>query len=699
MEKKYILLNNMLMQKENNFYQLDKDLLAVEEFQKEVNEKLFKPEEEFESYSDRIYYLVQNNFYDSLLFECYSDTQLNEIAELIYSKKFKFQSFMAISKFYQSYALKTDDKKYYLETYEDRIIACALFLAQGDFSLAKEYALAMIEQRYQPATPTFSNAGKLRSGELVSCFLLSMGDSLNSINYNLSTCGQLSKLGGGVSVNLSQLRARNESIKGVEGAASGVLPVMKLMEDTFSYVNQLGQRQGAGVAYLNIFHWDLEEFLSTKQIAGDEKSRLQTLSIGLTVPDKFFDLARENKPFYVFAPHTVYLEYGETLDDLDIDKIYDDLVANPNVKKKELNARKILTNIAKLQFESGYPYLFFKTNANKEHALKSIGEIKITNLCTEIMQLQETSIINDYGVEDEIKRDISCNLGSLNITNVMESKSIAESVKTAMYALTDVSDICDITVAPGVQKANEELHSVGLGAMNLHGYLAKNKINYESEEAKDFVNTFFMMVNYYSLLASCEIATDRRKTFVGFKDSEYANGKYFTKYIENDYSPKYDKVKVLFDGMHIPNQEDWKKLCELVMKNGLYNAYRLTIAPTQSIGYVQNATPSIAPIVDLVERRTYGNSTTYYPMPYLTRKNRFFYKSAYNMDMYKLIDLVAVAQQHIDQGISTTLYVDSNTSTRELARYYIYAHQKGLKALYYTRTKNLAFAECETCSI
>ena len=146
------------------------------------------------------------------------------------------------------------------------------------------------------------------------CFLLESDDSLNSINYNLNTMGQLSKIGGGVSCNLSKIRSRGEAIKGVEGASSGVVPVMKLMEDTFSYVNQLGQRAGAGVAYLNIFHWDIEEFLETKKISCDEKSRLQTLSIGVVIPDKFVELAKENKPFYVFAPYTVYKQYGEHLD-------------------------------------------------------------------------------------------------------------------------------------------------------------------------------------------------------------------------------------------------------------------------------------------------------------------------------------------------------------------------------------------------
>lgn len=474
---------------------------------------------------------------------------------------------------------------------------------------------------------------------------------------------------------------------------------MKLMEDTFSYVNQLGQRAGAGVANLNIFHWDIEEFLSTKKIAGDEKSRLQTLSIGVVVPDKFIELAREGKDMYVFAPHTVFCEYGVHLDDMDIDAVYEELVANPNVRKRKIDPRGLLTNIARTQFESGYPYLMYKSNANHAHALKNIGQVKQSNLCQEIMQLQETSTINDYGVEDVIRRDINCNLGSLNIVNVMENKNIAQAVEVAMRALTQVSDLSNIANAPSVAKANRELHAVGLGAMNLHGYLAKNKISYESKEARDFVRTFFMIVNFHSIMASALMAMERDAVFKDFEKSDYASGEYFKKYLETDYSPQTKKVQKLFEGINIPTPSDWEELMLCVKRNGMYHAYRMAIAPTQSIGYVQNATPSISPIVDIVERRTYGDSTTYYPMPYLSKQNFFFYKSAYEMDMMKMIDLVAEAQEHIDQGVSLVLYVTSETSTRELVRYYLYAHHKGLKSLYYTRTKNLSISECSSCSV
>lgn len=693
---KHIELNNLIMQRdEEGFFRLDKDKEAVAAFMEEVKEK----SPSFSSHKEKIDFMINNDYYENF-YEKYSTDDVVRVFELTHRYNFKFQSYMAVTKFYRDYAVKTNDKSMYLEHYPDRVAAVALHLGQGNVDTAILLAKAMMEQRLQPATPTFLNAGKSRRGELVSCFLLEMDDTLNSIGYVLNTCMQLSKIGGGVAVNLSKLRGRGEPIKGVEGAAKGIMPVLKLMEDAFSYADQMGQRKGSGAGYYNIFGWDVLEFLDSKKINADEKIRLKTLSIGLIVPNKFYELAKNDEMLYVFAPYSVYKAYGQHLDDMDLDVMYDVLLKDDRVKKRPvMKARDMLIKIAMTQLESGYPYIMNKTNANKAHALKGIGNIKMSNLCTEIFQLQETSEINDYGTPDIIRRDISCNLASLNIVNVMEQKKIRESVHEGMIALTAVSDMSSVPNAPGVVKANSELHSVGLGAMNLHGFFAKNKIQYDSEEAIDFVRTFFMMVNFYSIEKSMEIAKERGVTFAEFEKSDYATGVYFDKYLTTDYRPKTEKVKRLFVEIYIPTPEDWAKLKEKVMKYGMYHAYRLAIAPTGSISYLQNATPSVMPVVEQIEVRTYANSTTYYPMPYLSKDNFFYYKSAYNMNQFKVIDLIAAIQEHVDQGISTILHVNSDVSTRELGRLYVYAAHKGLKSLYYTRTKKLDVNECVSCAV
>ncbi len=693
--KKWIYLNNEIMVKNGDDFQLEKDKEAVYSyFVDYVNKNTVF----FHNLREKMKYLIKNDYYIDF-YQMYTHEEIKEVFKLVYDKKFRFASFMSASKFYQSYALKDDTENKFLERYEDRIAIVSLYLAQGNLEKAKEYALMLINQEYQPATPTFLNSGKKRSGELVSCFLDEMGDNLSGIGYVFDSAMKLSSLGGGVSINLSKIRARSEAIKGVEGRASGVLPIMKILEDIFSYANQLGQRAGAGAVYLNVFHADINEFLDSKKINVDEKIRIKTLSTGVIIPNKFMELAEQDEVCYIFYPHTVYLEYGKYLDDMDMNEMYEKLVDNPNVKKKKINVRELLVKISQSQKESGYPYLFFKDNANKEHALKEIGDIKFSNLCTEIMQLSEISDINPYYEEDILRRGISCNLGSLNIATVMENKRIKEATKAAIDSLTMVSDLTSIDVVPTIKKANDELHSVGLGAMNLHGFFAKNYIMYESREALDFCNVFFMMVNYYSLERSMEIAKERKETFKDFEKSEYANGNYFNKYIGKDFLPQTEKVKALFEGIHIPTKEDWEKLKVEVMENGVYNAYRMAIAPNQSTSYIMNSTASVMPVVDTIEVREYGDSTTFYPMPYLTNDNFFFYKSAYDMDQKNILKLISVIQRHVDQGISTILYTKSTDTTRDLSRLYIYAHKLGLKSLYYTRTRKATIEECISCSV
>lgn len=697
---RYIELNNEMNTrfKENfDFEALLLDKQAVEEYLKEVDSRTVR----FPSLKERFDFLIQNSYYIDF-YDMYSFEQIQDLNKYCYSFHFDFQSFMAVSKFYDDYALKTDNGLNWLERYEDRVCTVALFLGNGDFKKAMRIATDMMYQNLQPATPTFKNAGLVRAGELVSCFLLSLDDSLNSIAYNQNASMQLSKIGGGVATNFTRLRGRNAQIKGIDNCASGIVPVLKIWEDIFSYVDQLGQRKGAGAAYYHIMGWDIEEFLSTKKINADEKTRLQSLSIGVIVPDVFMRKVWTGEDYYIFEPFTVYKTFGIHMDDMDMNKWYDKLVHSTTVKKKKMNARKMFDLIAELQLESGYPYIMFVDNANKVHALKNIGMIKQSNLCTEIMQLQEVSYIddpNDINRLNKYERDISCNLASGNVDNMMVTKRIRETSYSAMDVLTTVSEVTSIKQVPSVDKANRDMNSVGFGAMNLHGFFAKNQIDYDSEEAKDFVNVFFMMINFYTIERSMQIAIQKGETFRDFDKSDYADGSYFDKYVSKDYLPVFEKIAELFDGMHIPTREDWKSLKYAVMKNGLYHSYRLAVAPTQSISYIQNATASIQPIVNVVEPRMYGDSLTFYPMPFLSTETYFYYKTAYEISQYKIIDLVAVAQEHVDQGISTILHITSDMPSDELASLYVYAWAKGLKSLYYTRTKTLKIDECVTCSV
>lgn len=697
----WIELNNQVIIKdEEGKYQLEKDKEALKSYIEEyVNPKLKK----FNNIEERIKYLIENNYYDEEVINKYSMEFIKKVYNHVSNCKFKFQSYMSANKFYQNYALKSDDGKTILETYNDKVLIVALALANGDENLAIDLADKLIKQEFQPATPTFLNAGRARAGEMVSCFLLSVEDSTDGISYAISSANHLSKIGGGVALNLTRLRASGDPIKGIEGAAGGPVGVAKMLEQSFSYFNQMGARQGAGAVYLSVFHPDFELLMDTKKINADEKVRLASLSLGAIIHDKFMELAEKNEKAYAFYPYSVYKKYNIHLDEIKMDEWYDKLVADDDIRKKEINPRQMLTKIAGMQQESGYPYVIFIDTANKEHTLKDLGIIKMSNLCCEIFQYQTPSDIKGYSGDNNWGQDISCNLGSLNIANVMDNKDVEKTVETAIRALTFVSDKTSISQVPTVKNGNDKSHSIGLGAMNLHGYLVRENVLYTSDEAIDFCNVFFAMIRFYAIKSSMKIAMEKKKTFEGFEKSEYAKGKdssVLRKYYENSYLPKTEKVKELFEKIYVPTKEDWSKLLDEVKENGIYNAYLTAIAPTQSISYVQNATSSIMPITEPVEVRTYGDSTTIYPMPFLTNENMLYYQSGYRMDMRKVIDIVATTQQHVDQGISTTLFVTDDKTTRDIARYYIYAYKKGLKSLYYTRTKMTRDDnECLMCSV
>ena len=693
---RYIELNNEIMQRDKDgFLQYEKDKEATRSyFLDYINEHM----RFFHNLREKIDYLIENDYYERELFDQYTFEELQEVYEYAFSFKFRFPSFMGAYKFYEDYALKTNDKKRILERYEDRVVVNALFFAKGDVEKAKEYVETIIYD-YQPATPTFMNVGRKRRGELVSCFETEVGDSLNDINMAESTAKQLSKVGGGVSVNLSNVRAKGESIKDIANVGKGVVGVMKMLDHGFRYANQLGQRNGSGAVYLNVFHADIFDFLDTKKISADEDVRVKTLSIGVVIPNKFIELARENKPMYLFYPHTIYQEYGLRFADINITEMYDELVANPKVRKDKISARLLQEKIAMLKFESGYPYEMYEDNVNEAHPLS--GKVKFSNLCTEILQQTTQSTYQDYENrdKDEIGLGVSCNLGSLDIKNTMERKSIDKAVPLAVDALTAVSDFTSIKNAPDIRRANEEMHSIGLGAMNLHGYLTSVGIAYESPLAIEFADVYFAAVNYYSIKRSMEIAKERGETFVGFEQSAYADGSYFADYVANEYLPKDDYIAELFEGQTLPTTQDWAELMADVMQHGLYNAYRLAIAPNGSTSYLRSATSGVMPIMERIEERTYEDSKTYYPMPGLSSKTWFLYKEAYDMDMHKVVDLIATIQKHVDQGISFTLFLRDTMTTRDVSRISLYAHHKGIKTLYYARTKDTGADACIACQV
>lgn len=709
----YFKLNNEINRPVDGQIPLNKDKEALAAFFKENVEPNTLT---FATAMDKINYLIENDYLEEEFIKKYHPAFIEQLYQFLDEQHFTFKSFMAAYKFYSQYALKTNDGTAYLERYEDRVAFNALYFADGNEELAMSLADEMIYQRYQPATPSFLNAGRKRRGELVSCFLIQITDDMNAIGRGINSALQLSRIGGGVGITLSNLREAGAPIKGYEGAASGVMPVMKLFEDSFSYSNQLGQRQGAGVVYLNVFHPDIISFLSAKKENADEKIRVKTLSLGVIVPDKFYELTRKNEEMYLFSPYSVEKEYGVPFSYVDITKEYDNLVMNPRIRKTKIRARDLENEISKLQQESGYPYIINIDTANRSNPID--GKIIMSNLCSEILQVQAPSEINGKQEYEVLGTDISCNLGSTNIVKLMDSPDFGKSVRAMTRALTFVTDASDIDVVPSIQNGNALNHTIGLGAMGLHTYFAKNQMEYGSPESLEFTDLYFMLLNYWTLVESNAIAKEKGEVFHNFEKSAYADGSYFTDYIQGDYQPKSEKVKALFEGVFLPTGEDWAALAQTVKETGLYHQNRLAVAPNGSISYINDTSASIHPITRMIEERQEKKiGKIYYPAPYLSNETIGYYKSAYDMDMRKVIDVYATAQKHVDQGMSMTLFMRSDIpeglyewkettkqTTRDLNILRHYAFHKGIKSIYYVRTftddaEEIGSNQCESCVI
>lgn len=693
----YISLNALAKFKdEKGNYNFKADKEATKQYLENHIEPRMK---KFASLEEKLAYLVDNDYYDKKVLDLYTAKFIKEIFKLAYAQNFSFLNFMGAAKFYKAYALKTNDNKQFLERFEDRAVMNALFLADGNEELALNLVKDIISNRFQPATPTFLNAGKKRRGEYISCYLLRVEDNMESISRAISTSLQLSKRGGGVALCLTNLRELGAPIKKVENLSSGIIPVMKLLEDSFSYANQLGQRQGAGAVYLSAHHPQIMQFLDTKRENADEKVRIKSLSLGVVIPDITFELAKENKKMALFSPYDIKREYGKPMSDISITKEYQNLLNNPRIKKTFISARKFFQTIAEVQFESGYPYIMYEDTVNRRNPQKKLGRIVMSNLCSEIAQVNTPSTYNEDLSFNKTGYDVCCNLGSLNIAAAMNSADkLGSLVSDSVQALNRVARSSDLDCAPSIEKGNKANRAIGLGAMNLHGFLATNHIYYDSPEAVEFTGIFFYTIAYHAFKESNKLA-EKYGAFKGFKDSSYASGDYFKKFIDEEVSPKTDKIKEIVAKykLVIPTKEDWEELITKIKKTGIANANLLAVAPTGSISYLSSCTPSLQPVVAPVETRKEADLGRIYVPAYKINKDNYEYyeKGAYEVGPNAIIDITAAAQKYVDQSISLTLFVEDNATTRDLNKAYIYAFKKRCNSIYYVRVREKVLAGSE----
>ena len=668
----------------------------------------------FHSLDEKTRYMLDQELWSRDTVEMYDFDQFKALFKRAYSHKFRFQTLLGALKFYQGYALKevnkNDDGIYtttYLERFEDRVVMTAIYLSQGDYRQAQDLVDIIIDGRFQPATPTFLNAGRAKGGEMVSCFLIRMEDNMESIGRGINSSLQLSKRGGGVGILLTNIRESGAPIQKVPNTSSGIVPIMKLLEDSFSYANQLGQRQGAGAVYLNAHHPDIMTFLDTKRENADEKIRIKTLSLGVVIPDITFHLAKENREMYLFSPYDVERVEGKPFSDLSVTENYDKWVEDPRIAKRKVRARDFFRTLSELQFESGYPYVLFEDTANNFHPMKHAGRINMSNLCSEVVQLNTPSALNDDLTYETVGADISCNLGSLNVKKMLDltRDEFVDTVQVAVRALTAVSTMTNIDSVPSVREGNNLSRAIGLGQMNLHGALAHHGLRYGSEEALKLWDNYMALVTWAAMCESAELAREIGVTPY-FDGSEYSTGEWWER-VPKAHLERAESLEIM-PGLEAPDADDWNDLHLKVSQHGVANAYLQTIPPTGSISYINNSTSSIHPIVNKVEIRKEGKvGRVYYPAPHMRSDNLHLYEDAYEIGPERIIDTYAVSQQWIDQSQSLTLFMKDTATTRDLDKARIYAWRKGVKSIYYIRLRQLALdgtgvtetgvGECASC--
>lgn len=664
----------------------------------------------FHDLEEKTRYLVDNNLWDRKTVETFEPYQFKALFKQAYKHKARFSSYLGAVKNYMSYALKTEDGQRYYERYEDRVVMTAIDVSGGDYQLASNLVDAVITGRFQPATPTFLNAGREQGGERVSCFLLDVQDNTESILRCFASAAQLSRRGGGVGINASNIRESTAPIQATPGVSKGLVPFMKVLEDEFKYFDQLGQRQGAGAVYVSAHHPDILQVLDTKKENADESIRIKTLSIGVVIPDITFELAKANDDMYLFSPYDVERVEGKPYSECDITARYHDWVDDDRITKRKINARSLFARIAEVQFESGYPYLLFSDVASRANPMKHVGRIQMSNLCSEIMQVQTPSVLNDDLSYKTVGHDISCNLGSFNMRKMLDlsTDEFTDTVIAATRALDQVSRTTSIDSVPSVRKGNEDSHSIGLGQMNWHGALGDLGIEYGSPESLRMLDRYMARVTWAAMLASTQLAKEYGQ-HAWFDGCEYDTGEWFERVAYPKCEEFGDDLTILGD-LTAPTRAEWDMLRIEVSRYGMANAYLQAIPPTGSISYINHSTSSIHPVPSGVEIRKEGKlGRVYYPQPHLTNENAHLFQSASTIGYKKLVDTYAVSQHWVDQGQSMTGFFTDEATTRDLNKFYIYAWSKGIKSIYYVRLQQPAMAGtavegtaagfCESCAL
>ena len=665
---------------------------------KEVNNNRgLKKQEPYSNFYDFIKEMTTRNLYGKYILENYSQEEVEELEKYIKPERDYLFTYSGIDLLTKRYLIHDYNKKT-LELPQQMFMGIAMHLAIPEvkgkkIEWAKRFYDVLSSLKATMATPTMSNARK-PFYQLSSCFIDTVDDSLNGIYKSLDNFANVSKFGGGMGIYIGKVRALESSIRGFKGAAGGVIPWVKLFNDTAIAVDQLGVRNGSVAVWLDAWHKDIPEFLQIRTNNGDDRKKAHDVFPGLCYPDLFWRLAEQDidANWYMMCPHEIKVAKGYSLEDYygaEWEEKYYECVHDDRISKRVMSVKDIVRLIIKSAAETGTPFAFYRDTVNKMNPNKHKGIIYSSNLCTEIMQnmsameIQQKEIFDKNGDKIVIEKTkagdfVVCNLSSIVLGNVdvNDEKEIEYVVETQIRAMDNVIDL-NYYAIPFAEITNKKYRAIGLGTSGYHHMLANNKIHWAEEKHLEFADKVYENINYYAVKASMKIAKEKG-SYESFEGSDWQNGDYF-------------KLRGY-------SSDRWNELKQEVNKTGLRNGYLLAVAPNGSTATIAGTSEGIDPVMARFWLEEKKGSIVPKTAPNLSWENFWFYNSAYNVDQSFSVKVNGVRQRHIDQGQSFNLYITTDFTMRQIMNLYIDACKCGVKSIYYVRSKSLTVEECESCS-
>ena len=645
---------------------------------------------------DKIRFLTDEGLYGSYILESYARTEIDEAAGFIDDSRDELFTYAGLDLVLKRYTVRSHDHEV-LESPQEMYLGIALHLAMREpvdrLGWVRRFYDMLSRLEVTMATPTLSNARKPYH-QLSSCFIDTVPDSLAGIYRSVDNFAQVSKYGGGMGMYLGKVRATGGSIRGFSGVAGGVIRWIRVINDTAVAVDQLGMRQGAVAVYLDAWHRDLPEFLQLRTNNGDDRMKAHDVFPAICYPDLFWRMADEDldQSWHLMCPHDILTVKGYALEDYygeEWERRYLDCVADPRIPKRTLSIKDIVRLILKSAVETGTPFTFNRDAVNHANPNPQAGIIYCSNLCTEIAQnmspIEEVSceVRTEDGDTVVVKTTrpgdfVVCNLASLSLGRlpVADAPKLRETVRTVVRALDNVIDL-NYYMLPYAEITTKRYRAIGLGVSGYHHMLAVNGIAWESDAHLEFVDRVFEDINRFAIEASCDLAAERG-AYQLFEGSDWDTGAYFEK---RGYTG-----------------EAWGALAARVHEQGMRNGYLLAVAPTSSTSILSGTTAGIDPVMRKFFLEEKKGSMLPRVAPELSPATYWYYKPAHHIDQTWSIRAAGVRQRHIDQAQSMNLYITNDYTMRQVLDLYLEAWRRGVKTIYYVRSKSLEVEECESCS-